>query len=398
MTVIELPWGKWHPETQRRVEFPAGWEVEVLEPIFPPAMGREQIAARVREAVSTLPTGFRRACIVVEDPARPARLSELLAELIALLDDRSPNCEISVLVATGCHLWEDERPFQAKYGSFSGSRIRLHVHTVTDEMVEVGLKFGPVPVRLNRLFVESDCRILVGSVVPHPFAGFSGGAKTVLPGIADQACTEYSHKMVRLGGNLGDDPDKNRFRQLIERVVSELNIALTLCLVPTPQGAISAIHAGKVLDTYRSAVGLARQCYYVRVSRPFDLLVLNAYPKDMDLVQSRAALACLPRKPDSVLKPGGKIVLTTCSMYGSRGHGLFSPGGALYSPPRPDPRTANHDLLIFTKAAPDEVHAVFPPQYAVTKSWEELLHRVCPPAKGEHRVAVLPYAPLTRLV
>lgn len=395
---IALPWGKWTAERSLELRLPETWAVDVLAPSLPQPMDEEQLEEAIADALQYVPEASQKICLVVEDPARPSRLDEFLPRLVTRLRKHAANCSLTMLVASGCHSWENEGLLKLKYGRAVGAVDEFVVHDADGSVGDTGLTLGQVPVKLNRRFLDADCRILVGSTIPHPFAAFSGGAKNVLPGIADRQCTEYTHKMVRLGGNLGPDPDRNRFRERIEGVVRQLPVELCFCLLPDAHGHICFIAAGDVIEAHRGASAKAQACYHVPANRQYDAVILNAYPKDMDLVQSRAALAALPRKADTILGRPGACVLVTASPFGSRGHGLFSPGGSLYSPPRREPLLEGRHGFVLTGAPADEVHRVLGDAWAVVNSPESLVDRLNALLPSAAKVAVLPFAPITRLV
>ncbi len=399
---VELPWSKWIDERRQTLRLPETWNVDVVEPVF----GRKEptIDDALRDPVGTQPlrtlaAGARRACIVVEDPARPTRLSGVLRAVLDELIAAGVSADaVTVLVATGAHHWAEPAPIEAKLGlSFGGlAQPRLHLHT-PDDCVDSGVSLDRVPVRLNRHFLDSEVRVLIGSVIPHPFASYSGGAKNVLPGIADPESTMYTHKLVRLGIGLTTDPDTNRFRRKIEATVRELEISCCICCVPTAEGEPVGCWAGDLVAAHRKAAELASACYTRQLSGPVDVLILNAYPKDMDLVQSRAALACLPRALDRILRRDGVVVLTTAAPYGARGHGLFSPGGLLHAEPKPEARLAGRELWLYTTAPEEAVRQVFWSRYKVFHSRDQLCDALAERYGERATVAVLPCAPMTRL-
>ncbi len=399
---IELPWGKWTHESSLKLAVPVDWHVELIDPDSSPA--GPCIERALAEPVGSPPLrelarGAERVCVVVEDPARPTRLGPILTAVMHELSRAGvPTGSVTVLVATGAHRWETDRIIFEKLG-LPANRTNspaVVIHSPQDcENTDIVL--DKTAVRLNGHFLHADLRILIGSVIPHPFAAYSGGAKIVLPGIADLDSTTHIHKMAQLGVGITSDPDTNRFRGKIEAAVLRLGGLFCICCVPTMSGEVVGCWAGDLVAAHRAAVAVAARRSMRPLAEPADVLILNAYPKDVDLVQSRAALACLPRAVHSVIRPDGIVVLVTAAPFQARGHELFSPGGRLHGEPRLEQRLAGHELWLLTPAAEEEVRAVFGPGCRVFKTPGSLIEGLAGRLRNRARVAVLRSAPLLRL-
>ena len=124
--------------------------------------------------------------------------------------------------------------------------------------------------------------------MPHPFAGFSGGGKMVLPGLSDLDCVVRSHKYALMGLAGGLQLEGNRFRHDMERAVREIGLDWSVNVVLNSRCETAALVAGDFVEAHRRAADRAREIGATAApARPLDALVLNAYPKDSELLRSK---------------------------------------------------------------------------------------------------------------
>ncbi|RME20868.1 MAG: DUF2088 domain-containing protein, partial [Candidatus Zixiibacteriota bacterium] len=182
------------------------------------------------------------------------------------------------LVATGTH----PRPSEAQSAKVFGkllsrirSRVNAHDCRDTECMVCVGKdRFGE-EVFLNRAVLEADPVLIIGSVEPHYFAGFTGGRKSLFPGLADFATIERNHNLaaaldcrpLRLAGN----PVSEHLDELLALVDTSHVISAQVVLDST--GAIGGLFVGDVRESFNQAVHLAHQLYAHRAATPYDLVL-----------------------------------------------------------------------------------------------------------------------------
>jgi hypothetical protein len=125
----------------------------------------------------------------------------------------------------------------------------------------------------------------------------------------------------------------NPFRAEIEGIVANIGVDWTVGIVPNTSREPAAVVAGNLVRAHRAACVEATRLYRTPVARTYDCLVLNAYPKDVDLVQSQNALGAAQRLAPYPVRAGGIVVMTTAAVRGVGGHGLFAPGGRTYREP-----------------------------------------------------------------
>lgn len=365
-----LPWAAWYGDTLHALHLPMGWTVRDLSPPPQPELSETQVFMALYESIAAPRLGDlarrkRSAVIVVDDLSRPtpaAQLAPLLFSRIVAAGVRPDR--ITVLVAAGAHGPVPEAKLRDKLGAQIISALRVECHDPHGTLTDTGVPYGAESLKINATFAAADLKVTVGCVMPHPFAGYSGGAKMVLPGLTDLAAAERAHKFVQLGLRGGMDPEKNRFRLEAETVAQRLGLQFAVCAVTGPKRELIALHAGDVVAAHRLAAASARAAGHTPLNGPYDALVLGAYPKDVNLVQSAAALVALRRLNASPLTPHGVMILATAASEGVGRHDLFGPQGVSYHAPAPLRQLVGRPLWIYApNLTSDEVHRLYASEY-----------------------------------
>lgn len=405
MPDVQLPWGAWHAETWHRLPLPEDWSVETLQPQSRAALSAEQIAQAVRtpvagERLSELAAGCRSACIAVDDLARPTRAADILPAVLEELQAGGVSEQsVRIVVATGSHGKLSAEQMRHKVGVQIAERCQVECHDCRENLVGTGIPYGDAELKINRTFFESELKVAVGSVLPHSFAGYSGGAKLVLPGLADLRATARSHKFVQLGLRGGGDPNENRFRLEAEELSRRIGLRFVVCVVVNSRGETAGLFSGDVTAAHRRACADARTLYRTAIGKvPYDCLILGAFPKDLDLVQAGSALVALKTASQPVVRDEGVIVLATAASEGLGRHGLFEPGGAAYRPPRRNRALGNRELWLYVPSVPTEdVRKIYWDGCRVFHDATHLREALAERFPGGARAAVLPCAPMQQV-
>ncbi len=403
--VVSVPWGAWHGDVRIEFDFPRSWEVEIAPPPAAPALDREALTRAIRSPVgspplSVLAAGKLSVAIAVDDLSRPAAVPAVLDALWRELDAAGLKAEaVRIVVASGSHRPLERRELLQKLGADAMARHPVYGHHPFENLADTGVLLGKLPLRVNRFFHEADLRIGVSTVTPHPFAGFSGGAKIVLPGLASLDVLERTHKFVLMGlrGGIGA-VDGNRFREEAEDAVRAVGLHFSVNLVVNERRAIAGLAAGDLREAHRAAVEIARRVYAAPCSVPCsgaaDAVVLNAYPKDLDLIQADFAFNPL-RWLIGLVKPEGVVVLTSACPLGRGTHGLFEPGMRLHRKPSARGFLGGRKLLVHSPELSEfDFHDIYWEGYELYGRWGALRERLEGLLPGPRRALVFPCAPI----
>lgn len=324
----KIPYGRGELE----VKIPRQNHVATLMPHFKPGLKDE--AGAVKKALEK-PIGTKRlkeiakgrksAVIVVNDITRPTATYKLLPPLIQELKDGGmKEDQIQFLVATGTHRDNTKEELEGMLGKDIVQRFKVVNHHCQDEkiMVDLGKTSGGIPVVINRLFWEAELKITTATIAPHQGAGFSGGRKSVLPGIASLATLKQHH-----GFSMRSDKpamgwvEGNPFHLNALEAAKMARTDFILNTVQNDRKEITQVVAGDVEKAWLEGVKASRGIFEVKVPRPADIVITTpgGFPKDIDLYQSQKSMA----SSELVVKEGGTVILLAECKDGVGAHGFY---------------------------------------------------------------------------
>lgn len=399
---VRVPWSAWTDEREMVLGVPPGWDSVALRMADAPALSREAMARALAEPIGASPLasvarGKHSASIAIDDRTRPLKTAVILRAVVDELTRAGiSNEHITVIVASGAHRPASDHDFAAKIGRELLAQVRAVAHDPERNLVETGATLGGVPVRVNRDFAAAELRIGIGSVIPHPFAGFSGGGKIVLPGLADLDVLARTHKFALMGFRGGGPLEGNRFRSEMETAVRQIGLDWTVNVAVNSQREAAGVFAGDMVEAHRAAAGAAAAIGLTPApDRLLDAIVLNAFPKDGELLQVEAALVPLRNGMMSWLTPTAPVVLSAACPQGLGYHGLFGPGGRLFRTPSRRSFLNDHPLIIFSPdSEKEDVAKLFWEGYPLCRTWEAVLSTLTSPLNERGTIGIVPCAPL----
>ena len=208
MMLVELPYG----ETHLTAELPDEQEIHILEgklQSYRPEMSEAELIRYAMEhpigspRLSELAEGKQNVVLICSDHTRPVPSRLIIPEMLREIRKGSPEAQVTLLIATGCHRSMLDSELISKFGEEIVSKETIVIHDCEDEaqLVKIGTLPSGGELVINRLAVEADLVCAEGFIEPHFFAGFSGGRKSILPGIASRTCVHYNHNAAFI-----DDP------------------------------------------------------------------------------------------------------------------------------------------------------------------------------------------------
>jgi len=399
--VVRLPWSAWIDEREIELPLPAGWTVETAEipagdrgPTLDEAFTRPIGAPPLEE----LARGCRSAAIAVEDITRPAQVAGGLEAIVARLAASGiPPERIRVIVAVGGHAPLKRDELLLKLGEFVLAHCDVSNHHPYENLVDLGTSRGGLPVRVNRWFHEAELKLAVGSVVPHPYAGFGGGGKIVLPGLAGIDTLEMNHRpaVTGLSGAGLGVVEGNRARAEMEEIALAAGLAAVLNVVPGPRRESLGYYFGHPVDAHRAAVELARRVYRVEIEPGADAVLLGAYPKDGEVLQLGNAFNAWRSCEVPPGREDATVILAAACPLGRGYHSLHGPGMRLYRDPVQREYLGRRELIVFAPAvATPDVRKSFWEGYLHARRWKEVTARLAARHPDGGRMLVFPTAPL----
>jgi nickel-dependent lactate racemase len=247
--------------------------------------------------------------IIVNDITRPTPYEIILPSLLDELHQIGIKKEnIIFIIATGIHRSNSPEEIKEMFGENIVSAYKFINHDCDDScQKDLGnLKSGN-NLWVNPIVSDIDFIITTGVIVPHYFAGFSGGRKSILPGICGRKTIESNHaQMVHpnaRAGNLKGNPVHQEMHEAAEKVGVDFNINV----VTDENHKIVEIVAGELLTSWQYGVEVCKQIYICPIEKKAEVIIASpgGYPKDINIYQAQKALD----DAYQAVKPGGTIIL-----------------------------------------------------------------------------------------
>ncbi len=398
---VDLPWDSWKEDQGLQLSFPAGWRVEVFEPPERPLVGEGAIVEHARRVLEEIERAQpARVVFAVDDLTRPLSYGVFFDHLIGYWQHRSPRPQVCVVVGLGTHgpLTREELTWKLGTACLNSGFVQVVNHDYQNSLADAGFEWGNIRVQVNAQFLQADFRVVLSTVVPHPFAGFSGGAKMVWPGLSSIEVTRRSHQMALMGfaGRPGTVRN-NRFRQIIDGFLQHVSVHYFVGFLTDGRRRCVFVDSGELESTYQRVVQEAEQYYRIAVpAGRYDVVWLNAYPKDTELVQLDTAFLPLLTAEEPFWSDRAVFVLSGAVSRGVGHHGLFEPGGLLYRTPRPKRFLDGKPLWLYLpNVSTPECRQLFWKEYPHFQSLPELMKRLQDQFPGNASVAVFRASAIT---
>jgi len=257
----------------------------------------------------------KKVLLVIDDISRPTPTWLIVPVIVDVLQELGiPNENVGVLVALGSHRQMTADELRKKVGRVAG-KVKVFQHDAWDmsamhdygEMNVEGIRFKLLA---HRALHEYDVKIGVGSVAPHVDAGWSGGGKIVLPGVAHESTVTKFHmsevfllkryKLDYFAGNISGP-----LRKASDRSARMVGLNLIVNVVLNSEEEIAGVFVGDPIRAHRRAVAFSRTIYAPTFRAPADIVLVSAHPEDIDYWQGmKGEEIAYP-----VVKKGGTIVL-----------------------------------------------------------------------------------------
>ena len=322
--IVELRYGR----RGLPVRFPPECEVTVVRKPSMPVLddpGGAVTAALARpveaEPLAALAKGCRTVCILVCDITRPVPNGLFLRPMIeTLLAAGVPRAGIVVLVATGLHRPNEGDELARVIGDdwvLRNVRVENHFARNGDDHVDLGATATRgIPVRLDRRFVDADLRIATGLVEPHFMAGYSGGRKVVVPGVAheDTIRTLHNARFMAHPKAVQANLDGNPLHEEQVEIVRMLGTVHALNVVIDEDRRLSFVNFGEIVASHLEAVDIAHRYCTVTLPRRFHTVVTSAagYPLDQTYYQTVKGMVT----PMDILADGGTLIVASACAEG----------------------------------------------------------------------------------
>ena len=327
-TQIKLPYGK----TQITVEIPQEELIDVIEPglsSYSPGKSQEET---VRSALQNpcgspkleiLAKGAKTVVIITSDHTRPMPSRITMPLLLDAVRRGSPSVDITILIATGCHRAMTPDEMEERFGPDITKKERIVVHDCDrGPFTYVGTSPGGNRIELNSLACSADLLIAEGFIEPHFFAGFSGGRKSILPGIASRSSIMYNHCAQNIGDphSVSGSLALNPIHQDMMFAAGASNAGFILNVILNKEKEVIGATAGDMAAAHEAGVRMMSELCTVQ-AREADIVITTngGYPLDQNIYQCVKAMAAA----SAVCRDGGVIIVAACCNDGHGGDSFY---------------------------------------------------------------------------
>lgn len=324
MVTVEVPYGKTSIKLQIQEERLAGILESRAHQYHPEAGEAELVKLALENPVgsprlSELVKGRKKIVIITSDHTRSVPTKIIAPLMLSEIRSVNPNAEITFLIATGFHRATTEEEIINKFGSEMARNEKIVVHNCWDKeaMTDAGKLPSGGNLIINKLAMEADLLVAEGFIEPHLFAGFSGGRKSVLPGIVSDVtvlanhCSEFiAHAKARAG-----ILDGNPIHIDMLYAAKQAKLQFIVNVVLDADKKIIKAFAGDLEKAHLAGCEFADELAAVE-AKPADIVITTngGYPLDQNIYQHVKALS----SAEATCRAGGVIIV--CAGLGD-GHG-----------------------------------------------------------------------------
>jgi nickel-dependent lactate racemase len=399
MPVISFPYGKEFLSCDIPASRFRGELVSRIHRYKPPVSQEALVDGALAEPIEAPPlhvlaAGKKRVVLIASDHTRPVPSRIIIPRMLDEIRRGNPRAEITILVATGCHRETTAAELEAKFGPEIIKNERILVHDCdAPDMVNLGKLPSGGDLILNRVAVEADLLVAEGFIEPHFFAGFSGGRKSVLPGIADRKTVLYNHN----AGFIAHDKsrtgiiDGNLIHADMICAARAARLAFICNVVINAEKEVIYAAAGDCDKAHRAGCAFLSECCRVGAA-PADIVITSngGYPLDQNIYQAVKGMTAA----EAVVRKDGVIIMIAKSEDGHGGAEFFKTFAEeknldrmtemfMRTPPedtRPDQwqsqifaRVLKFARVVYVSGAPDEMVREF--QMVPARSLDEALKK-----------------------
>lgn len=329
MTRLQFPYGQTHLEYDFDEGELAGVLTSSIEEYTPEADGYELVKRAMETPVgskrlSELSRGKQRVVIIASDHTRPVPSRVIIPRMLSEIREGNPDADITILIATGCHRGTTRDELAAKFGEDIVKNEKIYVHDCDERemLVNIGTLPSGGACEINRIAIEADLLVAEGFIEPHFFAGYSGGRKSVLPGIAGRGtvlanhCAEFiAHPNARTG-ILEGNPIHNDMIWAAKAAKLAFIVNVVLNAEKKPIFAV----AGEVEAAHKSGTDfISSLCAAKAVPADIVLSTNGGYPLDQNVYQSVKGMTAA----EATVREGGVIIMLALSNDGIGGDHFY---------------------------------------------------------------------------
>ena len=297
---------------------------------YVPALGeRELVEAALRAPIGSgtleqLSAGRQNIVLIASDHTRPVPSKVLVPPMLSAIRRGNPAAKITILIATGCHRGTTKAELVEKFGPEIVDTERIVIHDCADEenMVTIGTLPSGGTLRINRIAAEADLLVSEGFIEPHFFAGFSGGRKSVLPGIAARETVYWNHNAEFIGSPHARTGilDGNPIHTDMIYAARAAKLAFICNVVINAKHEVVGAFAGDCEQAHIAGTDFLKTlCQCEKIPAPIVITTNNGHPLDQNIYQSVKGMTAA----EATCAEGGVIIMAAACGDGHGGESFM---------------------------------------------------------------------------
>jgi len=399
--VVRLSQMEWYGDTELDIDFPDSWDVTVCRmhghdaPPLDDAGFRKAFANPIgTRTIQEMARGKKQVAILFDDLSRSTPTAVMIPYVLEELAAAGiPDDRIRFIAAIGAHGSMNGIDFRKKLGDDVMGRFLVYNHNPYENCTPLGPSSRGIPVSINSEFMSCDLKIGVGSIVPHPFSGYGGGSKIILPGVASIETIDLNHTRLILSPTTGiGKHDGNVLKQDMDEAARMAGLDIKVDAILSLKREVTALFVGDFVQEHLEGVKLAREHYATDMVTGCDIVVANCYSKANEMALAPAVSAPL------LSDKGGDMVLLVVTPEGQINHYWARSFGRNLAGRGWTRRTSlppNTRRLTVMAPYSDRVGADWVAPYDMiswARSWPEVLRELKKTYGARAKVAVIPDA------
>ena len=275
-------------------------------------------------ALKELVKGKNNIVIIASDHTRPVPSKIIMPAMLSEIREGNPDADITILISTGCHRATTEDELIAKFGEDIVAKEKIYIHDCDEreKLVNIGRLPSGGECEINKIAFDADLLLAEGFIEPHFFAGFSGGRKSVLPGIAGRTtvlsnhCSEFIADENSRTGILENNPIHKDMLWAAETA----KLAYIVNVVLNAEKEVIYASAGDPVAAHKKGTDfLASLCGVEAVDADVVISTNGGYPLDQNVYQSVKGMTAA----EATVKEGGVIIMLSASNDGIGGEHFY---------------------------------------------------------------------------
>ena len=270
--------------------------------------------------LSELAKGKNKIVVIASDHPRPVPSKVIMPLMLGEIRKGNPDADITILIATGCHRGTTKDELVNKFGEEIVENEKIYIHDCADDsmLVNIGTLPSGGQCEINKLAARADLLVAEGFIEPHFFAGFSGGRKSVLPGVAGRKtvlanhCSEFINSNNARTGMLENNPIHNDMLWAAKKA----GLCFVVNVVLNSEKKVVFAVAGDTEKAHKKGTDfLFSRCGAKGIEADIAISTNGGYPLDQNVYQAVKGMTAA----EATVKKGGVIIMLASSDDGTGG-------------------------------------------------------------------------------